>query len=131
MSKKHLRYSYRDSASKPHKAVGEVLRTHPKLKGFKSLQEYPLKGTPFHIDWVIPDLKIAIEVHGEQHYGPVCFGGITKEVALIRFEEQKKRDSKKRELCGKLGWKLVELSTKEPLDANYIANRIFSTLAIP
>ena len=111
MSVKKYKYSYRDSSSKLHKAVGEILRTDPKLKNFRSLQEYPLPRphANMHIDWMVLDFNLAIEIHGEQHYMPVTFGGITEEEATKRFLEQQKRDKQKKSICQSLGWKTLDI----------------------
>lgn len=128
MSFKHLKYNYRESASKLHKLVGEVLRTHRNLRGFRHLQEYPVPHTNLHIDWYIIDTKLAIEIHGEQHFMPVRFGGITKEEAEVKFAEQQRRDIKKKNLCLGLGWKFLEFAYNEPLDEKYIGDKIISAI---
>jgi len=43
-------------------------------------------------DWVILDLFLVIECHGEQHYKPVTFGGISQEEANERLISQRYRD---------------------------------------
>jgi len=58
-------------------------------------------------DWVILDLMIVIECHGQQHYKPVCFGGIPEEEAKIRFQEQVLRDLKKMQAAQKAGWTYI------------------------
>lgn len=129
MSNKHLRYNYRDSASKLHKAIGEVLRNHKVFKNLKLLQEYPIPHTAYHVDWFLVDLKLAIEVHGEQHYMPVRFGGITDEEANLRFSEQKRRDDKKKQLCLANGWKIVEFAYNESMDSQYVGDKIIQAIS--
>jgi len=109
MSNKKFKFDYRGSASKLHKLVGEVLRNHKSLKNFRSLQEYPIPHTLYHVDWYLVDFNLAIELHGEQHYMPVCFGGITKEEAQKRFIEQQQRDVKKQSLCEDQEWKYLAI----------------------
>lgn len=59
---------------------------------------------PQHLDIYLPDYNIGIEYQGAQHFRPVdYFGG---EEA---FEQQKKRDAKKKRLCKKHGCLLLEV----------------------
>jgi hypothetical protein len=48
-------------------------------------------GTQEFDIWV-PELKLAIEYDGEQHFKPVCFGGCTLVEAKTNFDMQKRRD---------------------------------------
>jgi len=50
------------------------------------------------IDIWIPKLKLAIEYDGEQHFGPVQFGGISMEKAKENYKNQKKLDANKNKL---------------------------------
>lgn len=50
------------------------------------------------IDIYIPDLKLAIEYDGEQHFKPVRFGGISEERAKEMFKDTKERDKLKNKL---------------------------------
>ena len=55
-------------------------------------------------DFFLPDLNIAIEYQGRQHYEPVeIFGG------EVTFLKQQERDSRKRELSSENNIKLVEI----------------------
>jgi very-short-patch-repair endonuclease len=127
MSYKRLKYTYRGSASKLHRAVGDAIRNHPSLKSLRSLQEYPIPHTPYHVDWFISDLQLAIECHGEQHERPVAFDG-DKEKAEEAFRLQQKRDIKKKQLCLDQGWKFVEIWFNEDLSINAVAAKIISSL---
>lgn len=44
------------------------------------------------IDIWVPDIKLAIEYDGKQHFSPVCFGGIPLDEAEKNFKLQKQRD---------------------------------------
>ena len=44
------------------------------------------------IDIWVPDLKLAIEYDGEQHFIPVCFGGISKKEAKENLKDTKRLD---------------------------------------
>ena len=55
------------------------------------------------IDIFIPSLKVGIEYQGRQHYEPIEFFGGEQ-----GFEDNKKRDARKRALCFENGVKLIE-----------------------
>jgi predicted DNA-binding ribbon-helix-helix protein len=44
---------------------------------------------------------------GEQHYVPICFGGISQEEAELNFKSQQQRDEEKRLAAEKAGWTYV------------------------
>ncbi len=51
------------------------------------------------IDFYLPDLNIAIECQGEQHFKPIDFAGKGEEWATQAFEKNKKRDDLKLKKC--------------------------------
>ena len=128
MSNKHLKVRYRDSASKLHKALGTILKQHPKLRGFRTCQEYRIPHSRYHIDWFILDLSLAIEVHGEQHYKPVRFGGRSEQEARDAFELQQIADIEKKNYCRLNGWRYLAFRYNEKLDAEYVVKKIFDVL---
>jgi len=74
----------------------EVKRTFG--ESFKVIsQGSPAWLTPQRFDIYFPDLNIAIEYQGEQHFRPVDFGGKGIIFAKKQFTENLKRDSSKRE----------------------------------
>jgi hypothetical protein len=109
-----FRHEYRQSASKLHKAVGDILRAD--FLGVQEIyQEYPVSrvnekysDNRHHFDWVIPRLNIVIECHGKQHYTPVAFGGDV-EKSITAFQEQKKRDNAKKNAALQAGYIYVEV----------------------
>ena len=64
-----------------------------------------------------------IEVDGEQHFRPVCFGGITKERAELNFKKSQERDRIKDEYCKENGIKLLRIPYLE-----YRSNKYKETL---
>lgn len=62
-------------------------------KYFKYMNSYG------RFDIFIPDLQIAIEYDGEQHFKPIDFAGKGEEWAKNEFEKIKKRDEIKNEYC--------------------------------
>lgn len=65
------------------------------------------------VDFYYPDLKLIIEVDGEQHYKPVSFGEKNDLVVLDNFTRQKNRDSKLRHLCSEFDIYLLSLHYKD------------------
>lgn len=127
MSNARYQYEYRKSASKRHKIVGEILRTHPYFQNYLSFQEYPLEKIDpsfpsgrLMIDWVVPEIKLAIEVQGEAHYAPVRFGGISLEEAQEAFSGQQRRDRAKENACSDAGWTIIQISPKIDITADWL-----------
>ncbi len=124
-----LQFKYRESASKLHQKVGDLLRSGTTLIGqHEAYQEYPVnrvnptcKNGRLHFDWVIPHLKIVIEVHGEQHFKIVAFDG-DYEAAAAGFEELKARDAIKKEAALAAGfiYIMIPYSTFALLDGAWL-----------
>lgn len=116
MKARRFRYGYRKTASALHKRVGDCIRSCVALSGYQILQEYPVNriNPSFDsgrekFDWVILDLHIILECHGEQHYRPVTFGGIGLNEARLRFESQQERDLAKKESAITAGWSYISI----------------------
>jgi len=71
------------------------------------------------MDIFIPDLRLGIEVQGQQHFNPVAHWG--GDSALNNLVE---RDRRKAALCETHGVKLLALDHDEPLDEGYLRVRI-------
>ena len=104
MKNRRLQFEYRSNASKLHRAVGDCLRDSEIFASHKIYQEYPVTkinsfypGCLEHYDWVILDLHVVIECHGQQHYKPVDFSGSDPAEAELNFKSQQKRDISKEE----------------------------------
>ena len=70
-------------------------------------------------DYFIIDINLLIEVDGEQHYRPVCFGGVTKERAELNFKKSKERDRIKDNYCKKHNIKLLRIPYGEYKNNKY------------
>jgi len=70
---------------------------------------YLLSQSRLHADFVLPDFNCVIEVDGEQHFGPVTFGGISEKEAQQNYEGQKHRDQLKHRICVEMEYKLVRI----------------------
>ena len=71
------------------------------------------------IDIWIPTLKLAIEYQGEQHYQPIeRWGGADG------LKKRKENDKRKRELCRRNGFVLVEFVHSEELTEASVAKKL-------
>lgn len=75
------------------------------------------------LDIYIPELKLGIEYQGQQHFHPVKAWGGKK-----ALEELRERDKKKKDLCKELNVKLIEVDYTEPLNKDYVHNKIQENL---
>jgi hypothetical protein len=107
----------------------------PLFNGYQILQEYPVnKVNPEypsgreHFDWVVLTLKIVIEVMGEQHVRPVCFGGVTIEAATEAFHAQVARDKAKAEAAIAAGWTYITIPHNVDLTLDYIMEQYYTHL---
>lgn len=64
---------------------------------------------PLYYDFYIPNLRIAIEYDGEQHFKPIDFKGEGLEIATEKFEEQLIRDAIKNNYSKKNGIRLIRI----------------------
>ena len=127
-----LKKEYRKNASKLHKAVGDMLHESPIFSNYRIYQEYPVnRVSPYFdsgrekFDWVILDLMVVIECHGQQHYKPVRFGGITEQEAKDKFQAQVMRDLEKKLAAEKAGWIYVIFKFDEKdITSSALATRI-------
>lgn len=88
---------------------------------------FPKAIFQYHCDWLnlqsldvfVPEINIAFEYQGEQHYHSVeVFGG------EVKYEEQQERDSKKRLLCKKNGVKLIEWKYDEKISFHNLKSKL-------
>ena len=62
------------------------------------------------LDFYFPQYNAAVECQGIQHFIPVDFHGDGQETAKANYEKQIERDDRKKQLCEKLGVKLLYFS---------------------
>jgi len=127
-----FKYGYRQSASKLHKAVGEILRNSEVFGDFEVYQEYPVNRVNenypdgrHHFDWVIPKLGIVVECHGEQHFRAVAWDGDV-EKAELAFVEGQARDKAKKAAALDAGYLyvMVPYNKLNSLDIQYVLELI-------
>lgn len=99
----------KENPSGPHERARNLIRS---LFPFYSInEEIPLIGTPckLYLDMYVHPLRLAIEVHGEQHYKFNSFFFASAK----DFRRAKQRDALKVEWCVLNGIDLVELPYNE------------------
>lgn len=99
----------------PNKIIKSEYKEFDWLKNEKKLE----------IDIYLPELKLAIEFDGKQHFEPVCFGGISVDEAKERLKIQKKRDKiKNKKIANNKQYikHFVRISYKEKLTLKNIKN---------
>jgi hypothetical protein len=109
------------NASKLHKRILELLTSDNSPYRFYDIrQEYPVKKVNPEFksgrekfDIVIFGLNVVIEVHGEQHFGIVCFGGKSEEEAKEDLIKRKRVDRKKQQAAEDAYWAYVMIRYDE------------------
>ncbi len=114
-------HDYAENASKRHKLIGKVL-SEGYFAHYKVQQETPVVSiNPDHhnrrtkVDWYIPQLAVAIEVNGEQHYRPVDFGGAGKTIAKLKFVRGQHLDTEKVIALAEVGVGVVEIGPDDEI----------------
>lgn len=109
----HYAHAKLSNKSSLHILARQLISTqYPTLQ---VLEEVPIpvrKSESYFLDFYIPILKTAIEVHGEQHYKFVSFYHSSQ----LGFLKSQKRDREKREWCDINNIKYIELSYNESQD---------------
>lgn len=119
------------NASKLHKRIGELL-LDSQFANYELRQEYNVsKVNPDYssnrekFDWAILSLNVVIEVHGEQHYRPVCFGGMTQDQAEKNFRHRQELDEEKKLAAEEACWGYVIVKyTEKDITLDELASRI-------
>lgn len=126
---------YNSNASKYHKDMGKLLEDL-NLTGLGIYQEYIVKDIcPNHpnpldrFDFYIPALNLVIEVHGEQHYRPATFGGISREKASFNFAKGTIRDTEKALSAKESGLVYINFSYKEKFTQDLFAAKYEDAVA--
>jgi len=127
---------YRKNASRGHKLVGDLLKEITATRHMKIYQEYPVRDINPHypryahkVDWVIKDIKLAIEFHGQQHSKPVRFGGISEQEAKNRLLLQRRRDHKVQDAITDAGWSTLVIYEDEILDGEILTQKILAAVS--
>ena len=128
--------NYAANASKQHIAMGEFLVANG-YKDFGLEQEVAVKSICSdytngrdRFDYVIKDLSLVIEIHGEQHYKPVTFGGINKSTAKHRYVRQVNKDVRKAESAISNGYYYISYSYKETIDLESFTKKLDEAMSV-
>ncbi len=88
--------------------------------GYTVIRNYRCKKLEYlELDIWIPAVKLGIEYQGEQHYKPIKHWG-----GKAALEKRIANDKKKRRLCKKLNYHLIEFKSQESINYSLILNRI-------
>jgi very-short-patch-repair endonuclease len=110
MQPKNPLRSKEDSKSKFQWETGCALRrVFPR---FTILEEFNIPGTRLHIDFFIPELRIAVEADGAQHNKYSPFFHVTKE----GFRRSQARDRNKEEWCKINNIRLIRVKKNEDVE---------------
>ena len=118
------------SEGKTQRLLTNIVRNMLKqevVSNFKDFVWLGIKTNRQEIDIYVPSLKLAIEYDGLQHFRPVCFGGIRKNVALKNFERtqqlDKIKDNKMKEHPDDIKY-FIRFSYKEPITKEYVRRKL-------
>jgi len=79
-------------------------------------QGSPIWLKPQKFDIYFPELNVAVEYQGEQHFKPVNFSGKGDVFTLEQFEQNQKRDELKRKKCKENDCTLLEMRYDDDMD---------------
>ena len=103
--------------SAPHIQARELIRES--FNGYTILEEVKLPGSRnpskksvLFLDFFIPNVNIAVEVHGVQHY---CYS-LFFHKTVAGFYESMRRDKLKKEWCDINNIELIVLDTRDHID---------------
>lgn len=85
--------------SKGAKAVARYLDCHNVFYIREHRFNNCVDERPLPFDFYLPQLRVAIEYDGEQHFGPVMFGRYNLDAAIEKFEYTQKHDAIKDKYC--------------------------------
>lgn len=83
--------------------VGEII--NELFPGYHILEEFPCVGEGLHLDFFVPKRRLAVEVHGSQHFQFNSFFHSDK----AAFARQQANDRRKRTWCELNDIRLVEI----------------------
>lgn len=89
-----------------------ITQTFPTLQILEEVSLPLRKNETLFLDFYLPLAKIAIEVHGQQHYEFVPFYHSNK----MNFFKAQKRDNEKKEWCGINHIKYIEFPYNETIE---------------
>lgn len=99
------------SAGKSERNVFNLIKKHIEYNYFEPHKPFYFNNRKYIPDFYLEskNKRIIIEYNGKQHYSPVKFYGITRNIAQQNFIKQKLRDKQLREYCRKNNIYLLEI----------------------
>ena len=114
--------------AKVAKIVGGIFPNCQVLTDYRGFDWLRTKNGPKqHIDVLVPELKLAIEYDGEQHFMPVKFGGVSTERAEENLKKCQRRDRDKNKKIKNNPNDVkyfIRFNYKEKLTEEYIIDKI-------
>jgi hypothetical protein len=136
----HYRYAHSFSKRRPstgERLCGEILHARFPLHVFQHIRPdwlvNPTTGKRMELDWYNPELKLAVEFNGRQHYEYTPFyHGNDPQEGQVCFQEQQRRDREKESLCLRHGVYLIVVPYTIPIHqmAEYLLQRIEVALTV-
>jgi len=117
--------SINSTQSKLTETLAEILLNEPYVSNFRGFDWLKDKRN-LEIDIWFPELKLAVEYDGPQHFKPVCYDG-DEQNAVERFEDRKKKDQLKNDLIAQHTTEIkhfIRFNFKEPITKEYITNKL-------
>jgi hypothetical protein len=109
----HYSHAKLENKSEFHLRARELLKkTFPTLQIIEEIPVPIKRSETYYLDFYIPMLKVAVEVHGEQHYKFVSFYHHNQ----LGFIKSQKRDREKEEWCNINNIRYIELPYNETED---------------
>lgn len=94
-----------------------VKQIYPTLEILRHYRPNWMEG--LELDIYIPEIRLAFEYQGQQHYHPIKHWGREKGLRAVQ-----RRDEMKRELCKNLNIRLIAIKYSDPLTEEYIRSII-------
>lgn len=141
MHKKVAKYTWADqyktlpNQSDFHEIVRYLFCQEAPFKGLRCYQEVAVQdlipeydNSLHRYDWYIEELKLIVELHGEQHYRPANFGNVGYDTLMRSFEKTKLYDSLKKNAAVEAGFRYVAIpySLKSKLDGDLLRQLLLS-----
>ena len=108
------------SISKNEYLVAKFLKDNDVSFVFQKRFKKCKNKNPLPFDFYIKESNCCIEVDGEHHFQPVCFGGASEEDSVLRHEQTRINDEIKNEYCRNNGIKLIRIPYWEFKSNQYI-----------
>jgi len=107
--------------------IQDIFPMHIICINYRSFDWLALQTNKQEIDIFVPDLKLAIEYDGQQHFKPVRFGGISEKEAKQKLKKQKRLDKLKNKKIARHPediYCFIRFNYKEPITKEYVISKL-------